>query len=59
MRIDDLAQNLKISRQMVYRLKARGMPCDSLKSAIEWRRRNLDITQTKTWRIDGNLGVKR
>ena len=59
MKISDLAQNLKICRQMAYRLKARGMPCDSLESAIQWRRQNLDITQTKTWRIDGNLGVKR
>ena len=59
MKISDLAQNLKISRQMAYRLKARGMPCDSLESAIQWRRKNLDVTQTKTWRIDGNLGVKR
>lgn len=59
MKISDLAQNLKISRQMAYRHAARGMPCDSLESAIQWRRRNLDITQTKTWRIDGNLGVKR
>jgi len=59
MKISDLAQNLKISRQMAYRLKTRGMPCDSLESAIQWGRRNLDVTQTKSWRIDGNLGVKR
>ena len=59
MKISDLALNLKISRQMVYRLKARGMPCGSLESAIQWRRRNLDVIQTKSWRIDGNLGVKR
>lgn len=59
MKISDLAQSLGISRQMTHRLKARGMPCDSLESAIEWRRQNLDITQTKRWRIDGNSGVKR
>jgi len=57
-KISDLAQRLGISRQMAYKLKARGMPCDSLESAIEWRRRNLDITQTKQWRIDGNKGIK-
>lgn len=58
MKISDLAQSLGISRQMTHRLKARGMPCDSIDSAIEWRRRNLDLTQTKRWRIDGNSGVK-
>lgn len=59
MKISVLAQRLGISRQMTHRLKARGMPCNSLESAIEWRRQNLDITQTKRWRIDGNSGVKR
>lgn len=54
-----LAQQLSISIQMVNKLKRRGMPCDSLESAIEWRRRNLDVTQTRSWRIDGNSGVKR
>lgn len=54
-----LAKELGISHQMVNRLKKRGMPCDSLESAIEWRRRNLDVTQTRSWRIDGNSGVKR
>ncbi len=43
---------------MCNRLKKRGMPCDSLQNAIEWRKRNLDLTQTKSWRIDGNQGVK-
>ena len=37
----------------------RGMPTDGLEAATEWRRQNLDITQTKHWRIDGNEGVKR
>lgn len=58
MRTSDLAKELGISVQMCNRLKKRGMPCDSLQSAIEWRKRNLDITQTKSWRIDGNQGVK-
>jgi len=58
MQIKELSQLLGISRQMILRLRKRGMPCDSLESAIEWRRQNLDVTQTKNWRIDGNSGVK-
>lgn len=58
MQIKELSRLLGISRQMVTRLKKRGMPCDTLESAIEWRRKNLDVTQTKNWRIDGNSGVK-
>ncbi|MBA3696991.1 MAG: hypothetical protein H0W85_09640 [Methylotenera sp.] len=54
----ELARLLGISHQMVNRLKKRGMPTDSLTSAIDWRKRNLDLTQTKSWRIDGNKGVK-
>ena len=54
----ELADLLGISQQMCNRLKKRGMPCDSLQNAIEWRKRNLDLTQTKSWRIDGNQGVK-
>ncbi len=53
-----LAQQLGISRQMAYRHKTRGMPTNSLEAAKEWRRKNLDFTQTKSWRIDGNKGVK-
>jgi len=58
MKIIDLAQQLGISRQMAYRHKARGMPTNSFEAAKEWRRKNLDFTQTKSWRIDGNKGVK-
>jgi len=54
----ELAEFLGISTQMCNRLKKRGMPCDSLESAIEWRNRNLDATQTKSWRIDGNQKAK-
>ena len=59
METKQIAPLLGISIQMVNKLKRRGMPCDSLESAIEWRRRNLDVTQTKNWRIDGNSGIKR
>ena len=58
MKICDLAQHLGISRQMASRLKARGMPCNSLDAAIEWRHKHLDLLQTKGWRIDGNKGIK-
>jgi hypothetical protein len=58
MKTSELAEKLGISPQMCNRLKKRGMPCDSLQSAIEWRKRNLDLMQTKLWRIDGNQGVK-
>lgn len=58
MKISELSKQLGISQQMCNRLKKRGMPCDTLQRAIEWRKRNLDITQTKSWRIDGNQGVK-
>ena len=54
-----LAKHLGISHQLCNRLKKRGMPTDSLEVAIEWRRMNLDTTNTKAWRIDGNTGLKR
>lgn len=58
MKTSELAARLGISVQMCNRLKKRGMPSNSLQSAIGWRNRNLDITQTKSWLIDGNQGVK-
>lgn len=54
-----LAKQLGISHQLCNRLKKRGMPTDSLEVAIQWRRMNLDTTNTKEWRIDGNTGLKR
>tara|TARA_R110002073_G_scaffold331783_1_gene516975 strand:+ start:609 stop:1181 length:573 start_codon:yes stop_codon:yes gene_type:complete len=56
-----LARDLDISRTMLYKLIARGMPTDSLEAAIEWRWSwlNMDLTQTKLYRIDGNKGVNR
>ena len=58
MKTSELAAGLAISAQMCNRLKKRGMPCDSLQNAIEWRKLNLDATQTKSWRIDRNQGTK-
>lgn len=58
MKTSELAAGLGISVQMCNKLRKRRMPSDSLQNAIEWRNRNLDITQTKSWRIDGNQGVK-
>ncbi len=52
-----LAKSLDISRTQLYKLEARGLPTDKgLEACIEWRRQNLDVTQTKNWRIDGNKG---
>ena len=54
-----LAKNLGISRTQLYKLEARGMPTDKgIGACIEWRRQNLDVTQTKNWRMDSNPGVK-
>ncbi|MBX9895592.1 MAG: helix-turn-helix domain-containing protein [Nitrosomonas sp.] len=58
MKIIELAKQLSISRQVLHRHIKRGCPIDSLEAAIAWRKRNLDLTQTKGWRIDGNSGVK-
>ena len=58
MKITELAKLLGISRQVLHRHIKRGCPSDSLGAAVEWRERNLDFTQTKGWRIDGNKGVK-
>lgn len=58
MKITELAKQLSISRQVLHRHIKRGCPIDSLEAAIAWRKRNLDLTQTKGWRIDGNSGVK-
>ncbi len=58
MKITELAKLLGISRQVLHRHMKRGCPTDSLEAAIEWRERNLDFTQTKGWRIDGNKGLK-
>ena len=58
MKITELAKQLGISRQVLHRHIKRGCPSDSLEAAIAWRERNLDFTQTKAWRIDGNKGVK-
>ncbi|MBA3756574.1 MAG: hypothetical protein H0X02_10250 [Nitrosomonas sp.] len=38
----ELARSLGISRQMVYKLRDKGMPIDNLLSAIAWRKRNID-----------------
>ncbi|MBS0300379.1 MAG: hypothetical protein JSR32_10750 [Proteobacteria bacterium] len=58
MKVTELANQLGVSRQILYRHIKRGCPTDSLESAQEWRAKNLDITQTQQWRIDGNSGIK-
>ncbi len=57
--VTQLAKQLGISRQILHRYIKRGCPTDSVESAMKWRNENLDVTQTKSWRIDGNQGVNR
>jgi len=57
-----LAKNLDISRTQLYKLEARGMPTNKgLEAAKKWRNSwlNMDITQSKGYRVDGNRGVNR
>ncbi len=58
METKELAKQLGISHQMANRYKAKGMPTDSLESAIAWRKSNIDPFRSKTGRIGGNSGVK-
>jgi len=58
MKTVELAQQLDISRQMVNKLRKRGMPVDSLEAAIEWRNRNLNPITTKEGRLGGNTGFE-
>lgn len=59
MKITELAKQLGISRELLHRHIKRGCPTDSVESAIEWRSKNLDHTQTKQGRITGNSGGKK
>jgi len=54
--ISELAKQIGISRELLHRHMKRGCPTDSLESALLWRTKNLDITQTKAGRILGNHG---
>ena len=55
-----LAQQLGISHQMTNRYKAKGMPTDSLESALTWRKKNIDPFRSKAGRIGGgNTGIRR
>ena len=56
MQVTKLAKQIGISRELLHRHIKRGCPTDSLESALLWRSRNLDITQTKEFRITGNTG---
>lgn len=59
MTITELAKQIGISRELLHRHINRGCPTDSLGSALAWREKNLDLTQTKTGRITGNTGGKK
>lgn len=54
----ELARDLGISRQMVYKLMKKGMPADNLEAARAWRKRNINLFMSKNGRIDGNSGTK-
>ena len=58
MKTVEIAEQLGISRQMVNKLRKRGMPVDSLAAAIEWRKRNLNPITTKEGRLGGNTGFE-
>ena len=59
METKELAKQLGISHQMANRCKAKGMPKNSLKDALAWRKINVHPFQSKTGRIGGgNTGVK-
>lgn len=59
MKITELARQLGISRELLHRHIKRGCPTDSVESALLWRSKNLDHTQTKQGRITGNSGGKK
>lgn len=59
MKITELAKQLGISRELLHRHIKRGCPTDSVESALLWRSKNLDHTQTKQGRILGNSGGKK
>jgi len=59
METKELAKQLGISHQMANRYKMKGMPTDSLESAIAWRKSNVDPFRSKSGRISGNTGVRR
>jgi hypothetical protein len=59
MKITELARQLGISRELLHRHIKRGCPTDSVESALLWRSKNLDQTQTKQGRITGNSGGKK
>lgn len=46
----ELARNLGISRQAIYKLMKRGMPVDDLEAAQVWRDHHLNQRRTKQWR---------
>ena len=58
MNISALARSLGLSRQMIYKLRDKGMPIDNLASAKVWRASNINPFRSKALRIDGNKGVK-
>jgi hypothetical protein len=46
----ELAHSLNISRTMLYKLIAQGMPYDSVEAVVRWRKENLNPSRTKEYR---------
>lgn len=51
-----LAEALGVSAAMVTKLKAKGMPTNSVAAARAWRDANLDLRYRKEHRVDSNNG---
>ena len=51
MNISALARSLDLSRQMVYKLRDKGMPIDNIESANEWRKSNINPFRSKALRL--------
>ena len=58
MNMSALARVLNISRQMLYKHKAQGMPINSIEAAVAWRQKNIHPFRSKHGRIDHNPGIK-
>ena len=54
----ELARDLGLSRQMIYKLIAKGMPCNSVEAARQWRKKRLNPFKTKAYRIRLNEARK-
>ncbi len=56
MRQVDLAEKLDVTPRQIRKLVRRGMPTHTVRAAEKWRSAKLDISQTKSMRMNGNNG---